>query len=57
MEQARKDGYSATVARGELSGKEYHRVRVAAGSTRESAEKLAAELEKKGYPVSLVPIR
>lgn len=57
VEQARKDGYSATVARGELSGKEYHRVRVAAGSTRESAEKLAAELEKKGYPVSLVPIR
>lgn len=53
-DQAKKEGYTATVSKTDSSGTMYHRVRIAGGSTREEAAKLATELEKKGYPVSLV---
>jgi DedD protein len=56
-EQVRKLGYKATVSRSDASGKTYHRVRVIAGDNRESANRLAAELERKGYPVAVVPAR
>ncbi|MDR1482050.1 MAG: SPOR domain-containing protein [Synergistaceae bacterium] len=54
-EQVNRLGYKATVSRSDASGKTYHRVRVMAGNNRESANKLAAELERKGYPVAVVP--
>ena len=55
-EQAKKQGYSPTISKGEASGKEYHRVRVGSSASREDAAKLASELEGKGYPVSVVPV-
>jgi cell division septation protein DedD len=56
-EEMRKLGHKATVSKSEMSGKTYHRVRVMAGNNRESANKLAAELERKGYPVAVVPVQ
>lgn len=53
-DQAKKEGYTATVSKTDSSGTMYHRVRIAGGNTREDAAKLATELEKKGYPVALV---
>lgn len=56
--QAKNDGYATTIsATDSSSGTKFYRVRVSAGDSREKAEKLAAELEKKGYPASVFPIR
>jgi cell division septation protein DedD len=57
VDQIRKQGYTAAVSKSDMSGKTYHRVRVPAGDSRESANRLAAELERKGYPVAVVPVR
>ncbi|MDL2263381.1 SPOR domain-containing protein [Synergistaceae bacterium OttesenSCG-928-I11] len=54
VEEVTKQGYVAAVSSAESSGKTYHRVRVAAGDTKEEAERLAAELKQKGYPVLVV---
>lgn len=54
VEEVTKQGYVAAVSATEASGKTYHRVRVAAGDTKEEAERLAAELKQKGYPVLIV---
>ena len=54
VEEVTKQGYVAAVSSTESSGKTYHRVRVAAGDTKEEAERLAAELKQKGYPVLVV---
>ncbi|MDR0653046.1 MAG: SPOR domain-containing protein [Synergistaceae bacterium] len=56
VSEIKKQGYSASVSKGNLSGKTFHRVRVGAGNSREDANKLAAELSEKGYPVSIVPM-
>lgn len=55
--EVKKQGYQASVSKGDAEGKTFHRVRVSAGATRSDAERLAGELEKKGYPVAVVPIR
>lgn len=55
-EQAKKDGYSPIVSQYEVEGKQFFRVRVKSGTDREVAATIAAELEKKGYPVALVPL-
>jgi cell division septation protein DedD len=57
LDQVKKQGYSASISKTETSGSTFHRVRVAAGKSREEAQRLAAELEKKGYPVLVVPAR
>jgi cell division septation protein DedD len=49
-------GYVASISKIDSSGKTFHRVRVGAGNTREDANRLAAELEQKGYPVAVVPM-
>lgn len=56
--QAKNDGYATTISAADSSsGTKFYRVRVSAGDSKEKAEKLAAELEKKGYPVSVLPVR
>lgn len=55
-EQAKKDGYSPIVSQYEVEGKQFFRVRVKSGTDRDVAATVAAELEKKGYPVALVPL-
>ena len=55
-EQAKKDGYSPIVSQYEVEGKQFFRVRVKSGTDRDVAATIAAELEKKGYPVALVPL-
>jgi cell division septation protein DedD len=57
LDQVKKQGYSASISKTETSGSTFHRVRVAAGKSREEAQRLAVELEKKGYPVLVVPAR
>lgn len=54
VKDAARQGYKATISSAVSSGKTFYRVRVAAGNTRGDAERLAAELEKKGFPVSIV---
>lgn len=54
VKDAAKHGYTAAISTAVSSGKTFYRVRVAAGSTRSDAEKLSAELEKKGFPVQIV---
>lgn len=55
-DQAKKEGYSTSISTtNSSSGTKFYRVRVNAGDTREKADKLAVELEKKGYPVSVFP--
>ena len=56
-EEMRKLGHKAAVSKSEMAGKTYHRVRVMAGNNREGANRLAAELERKGYPVAVVPVQ
>ena len=56
VSEVQKQGYAASVSKIDSSGKTFHRVRVNAGSTREDANRLATELERKGYPVSVVPM-
>jgi cell division septation protein DedD len=56
VSEIKKQGYAASVSKGDLSGKTFHRVRVGAGNSREDANRLAAELREKGYPVSVVPM-
>lgn len=51
---AAKLGYSATISQGQNSGKTYFRVRVPAGKTRDDAARVAAELEKHGFPVAII---
>ena len=54
-DEVRKAGYTASISTAKnSSGTTFHRVRVAAGNDRDDAAKLAAELEKKGYPVLVV---
>jgi cell division protein FtsN len=55
LDEVRKQGYTANISKIDSSGNTYHRVRIAAGDTKESAEKISAELQKKGYPVIIVP--
>jgi cell division septation protein DedD len=55
MSEMKKQGYTASVSQSSAaSGSTFHRVRVAAGNSRDDANRLAAELEKKGYPVLVV---
>jgi cell division septation protein DedD len=54
VNEVTKQGYTAAVSVAESSGKTYHRVRVAAGNTKEEADRFAAELKQKGYPVLVV---
>lgn len=56
-EQASKEGYEVVVTKADVSGTTYHRVRVVAGNSRESAVKLASELEKKGYPIQVTQLK
>ncbi|MDR3280578.1 MAG: SPOR domain-containing protein [Synergistaceae bacterium] len=53
----KKQGYAASISKVDSSGKTFHRVRVGAGGTRESADKLATELEQKSYPVTVVQMQ
>ena len=55
-QRIQREGYTTSVSRIDLSGTTYHRVRVSAGNTREDANRLAAELQRKGHPVSVVPM-
>jgi cell division septation protein DedD len=55
LSEVKKQGYVASISKVDSSGKTFHRVRVSAGNSREDAAKLAAELERKGYPVAVVP--
>jgi cell division septation protein DedD len=55
LSEVEKQGYVASISKVDSSGKTFHRVRVNAGGSREDAAKLAAELERKGYPVAVVP--
>jgi cell division septation protein DedD len=58
LNEMKKQGYTASISQsGAESGSTFHRVRVAAGNSRDDANRLAAELEKKGYPVLVVPAR
>jgi cell division septation protein DedD len=57
MGEMKKMGYAASVSKSETSGSTFHRVRVSAGKSREEAQRLASLLEKKGYPVLVVPAR
>lgn len=52
--EAAKHGYKPQISSIESSGKTFYRVRIAAGRTRDDAAKLAAELEKKGFPVAII---
>jgi hypothetical protein len=55
-DQAKKQGYTANITKVDVEGKTYHRVRVAAGNTKGDAEKVEADLKKKGFsPVMVVP--
>ncbi|MDR1916139.1 MAG: SPOR domain-containing protein [Synergistaceae bacterium] len=56
LSAVKKQGYVASISRVDSSGKTFHRVRVDAGNSKENAAKLATELEKKGYPVAVVPV-
>ncbi|MDR1580332.1 MAG: SPOR domain-containing protein [Synergistaceae bacterium] len=56
VSEIKKQGYSASVSKADLSGKTFHRVRVEAGNSREDADSLAVKLRDKGYPVSVVPM-
>ena len=54
-DEVRKAGYTASISTAKnSSGTTFHRVRVAAGNSRDDAAKLSVELEKKGYPVLVV---
>ncbi|MDR3254796.1 MAG: SPOR domain-containing protein [Synergistaceae bacterium] len=56
VSEMKKQGYTASISQSSAaSGSTFHRVRVAAGNSKEEAGRLAAELEKKGYPVLVVP--
>ncbi|MDR0616900.1 MAG: SPOR domain-containing protein [Synergistaceae bacterium] len=57
LAEMKKMGYVASVSKSEASGSTFHRVRVSAGKSREEAQRLASQLEKKGYPVLVVPAR
>jgi cell division septation protein DedD len=57
LAEMKKMGYTASVSKSEGSGSTFHRVRVSAGKSREEAQSLASQLEKKGYPVLVVPAR
>jgi len=57
VSEVQNQGYTASVSRADSSGRTFHRVRISAGNTREDANRLAAELERKGYPVSVVPMQ
>ena len=55
IKEVTKQGYTASVSTAKnSSGTTFHRVRVAAGNTRDDAARLAVELEKKGYPVLVI---
>lgn len=54
VKSARSMGYSPRISSVESSGRTYHRVRINAGTSRADADKLAAELEKRGFPVAVV---
>lgn len=53
-ENAAKLGYKAFISSVQSGGKTFHRVRISAGNSRADAEHMSAELEKKGFPVSIV---
>ena len=55
--EVQKQGYTASISRADSSGRTFHRVRISAGNTRDDANRLAAELERNGYPVSVVPMQ
>ncbi|MDR1516325.1 MAG: SPOR domain-containing protein [Synergistaceae bacterium] len=55
--EMKKLGYSASISKSDASGSTFHRVRVAAGNSRADAQRLASALEKRGYPVLVVPSR
>ncbi|MDR0647716.1 MAG: SPOR domain-containing protein [Synergistaceae bacterium] len=57
LNEMKKMGYAASISKSDASGATFHRVRVAAGRTREEAQRVASALEKKGYPVLVVPSR
>ena len=57
VSEVQRQGYTASVSQTDSSGRTFHRVRISAGNTREDANRLAAELERKGYPVSVVPMQ
>jgi cell division septation protein DedD len=57
LNEMKKMGYSASISKSDASGATFHRVRVAAGKSREEAQRVASALEKKGYPVLVVPAR
>jgi cell division protein FtsN len=53
----KQNGYDAVISPADSSGKTFHRVRVARGTNKESAQKIADELSGKGFPVLLVPAK
>ncbi|MDR1021138.1 MAG: SPOR domain-containing protein [Synergistaceae bacterium] len=57
LNEMKKMGYSASISKSDASGATFHRVRVAAGRSREEAQRVASALEKKGYPVLVVQAR
>lgn len=56
-QQAAKAGYTAVVTSAVVNGKTYFRVTVPAGNDRNSANNLAKNLEKAGFPVFVVGLR
>jgi hypothetical protein len=57
LDQVKKDGYEASISKAELADGTFYRVRVSAGNTRGEANRIAAELEKKKYPVLVLSSR
>ncbi len=52
--KARQQGYAVVVVHAKVKGKDYFRVRVVAGASRDGAEELRRKLQKQGYPTILV---
>ena len=54
MKKLQKIETNVLITTGTVNGKTYYRVRVAAGQTRQDAEKLERKLRQKGYPTLIV---
>ncbi len=54
MTELQKIEINVLITTGTVNGKTYYRVRVAAGQTRQDAEKLERKLRQKGYPTLIV---
>ena len=56
LQQAKKDGFNPVISQHAVNGVPFFRVRVSAGADRQKADQMAETLQKKGYPVSVIPL-